>query len=144
MDETNNIPVKNFMIKKVLTVDSSESLKDVSRKLYLNGVGSAIVVENKKPVGIITNRDIVSSIGSFEISIDSPVVKIMSKPLIHVLPDESIINVAEIMTSKNIRKIPVMVNDEVLGIISASDLVVIFTMLNKEDLVKLLKPYLSD
>ena len=138
---TNKISVKELMIKNVVSVKSSDSLQNVAKKLYLKRVGSAIVMENDKPVGIITNRDIVNCIGSFDISLESPASKIMSSPLIYVHPDESIIEVAEIMTSKNIRKIPVIVNNEVLGIISASDLVVIFTMLKEEDLSKIFRPY---
>ena len=138
---TNKISVKELMIKNVVSVKSSDSLQNVAKKLYLKRVGSAIVMENDKPVGIITNRDIVNCIGSFDMSLESPASKIMSSPLIYVNPDESIIEVAEIMTSKNIRKIPVIVNNEVLGIISASDLVVIFTMLKEEDLSKIFRPY---
>ena len=138
---TNKISVKELMIKNVVSVKSSDSLQNVAKKLYLKRVGSAIVMENDKPAGIITNRDIVNCIGSFDISLESPASKIMSSPLIYVHPDESIIEVAEIMTSKNIRKIPVIVNNEVLGIISASDLVVIFTMLKEEDLSKIFRPY---
>ncbi len=138
---TNKISVKELMIKNVISVESSDSLQNVAKKLYLKRVGSAIVMENDKPVGIITNRDIVNCIGSFDMSLESPASKIMSSPLIYVNPDESIIEVAEIMTSKNIRKIPVIVNNEVLGIISASDLVVIFTMLKEEDLSKIFRPY---
>ena len=138
---TNKISVKELMIKNVVSVKSSDSLQNVAKKLYLKRVGSAIVMENDKPAGIITNRDIVNCIGSFDISLESPASQIMSSPLIYVHPDESIIEVAEIMTSKNIRKIPVIVNNEVLGIISASDLVVIFTMLKEEDLSKIFRPY---
>ena len=138
---TNKISVKELMIKNVVSVKSSDSLQNVAKKLYLKRVGSAIVMENDKPAGIITNRDIVNCIGSFDISLESPASKIMSSPLIYVHPDEAIIEVAEIMTSKNIRKIPVIVNNEVLGIISASDLVVIFTMLKEEDLSKIFRPY---
>ena len=138
---TNKISVKELMIKNVISVESSDSLQNVAKKLYLKRVGSAIVMENDKPVGIITNRDIVNCIGSFDMSLESPASKIMSSPLIYVHPDKSIIEVAEIMTSKNIRKIPVIVNNKVLGIISASDLVVIFTMLKEEDLSKIFRPY---
>ena len=138
---TNKISVKELMIKNVISVESSDSLQNVAKKLYLKRVGSAIVMENDKPVGIITNRDIVNCIGSFDMSLESPASKIMSSPLIYVHPDESIIEVAEIMTSKNIRKIPVIVNNKVLGIISASDLVVIFKMLKEEDLSKIFRPY---
>jgi len=141
---TNKISLKELMIKNVVSVKSSDSLQNVAKKLYLKRVGSAIVMENDKPAGIITNRDIVNCIGSFDISLESPASKIMSSPLIYVHPDESIIEVAEIMTSKNIRKIPVIVNNEVLGIISASDLVVIFTMLKEEDLSKIFRPYRND
>ena len=138
------IPVKELMVKKVITVNSNDHLDEVAKTLYLNHVSSVIVMENKKPVGIVTNRDIVNSLGPFENPLGTPIKEVMSQPLIHVHPDESIIDVAEIMTSKNIHKIPVIVDDEILGIISASDLVVIFTMLKKEDLVKIFKPYIHD
>lgn len=139
-----NIPVRKIMVKNIVSVDSSETIEDVAKKLYEKRVGSAIVMEDDKPIGIITNRDIVSSIGSFEMLLNAPAKKIMSTPLIHVHPDDSIIDVAEIMNSKNIRKIPVIVDDEVLGIVSASDFVSIFSMLKKEDLLEIFRPYLND
>ena len=138
------IPVKEFMVTKVVTVNSSDSIKETTKKLYLNKIGSAIVIENNKPVGIVTVRDIVNSVGAFENTLNSTVKEIMSQPLIHVHPDESIIDVAEIMASKKIHKLPVIIGDEVLGIISASDLVVLFTMLKKEDLVRVFKPFLHE
>ena len=137
------IPVKEFMVRKVITVDSSSPVSDVARTMYVNKVSSVIVLENNKPVGIITTRDLVNSIGPFDYSLKSKVKEIMSQPLIHVHPEESIIDVAEIMTNKNIHKLPIIVNDEVLGIISSSDLVVIFTMISNEDLAKIFKPYLQ-
>jgi CBS domain-containing protein len=139
-----HIPVKEFMVKSVVTVNSKDSIKETAKTMYLKKVGSVIVIENKKPVGIITLRDIVNSIGPFENPLKSQVKEIMSQPLIHIHPDESIIDVAEIMTSKNIHKIPVIVDDEILGIISSSDLVVLFSMLNKEDLVKIFKSQLHE
>ncbi len=138
------IPVKEFMVKNVVTVNSSDSIKETIRKLYLKNIGAAIVMENFKPVGIITLRDIVNSIGTFDNALGSPVKETMSQPLIHIHPDESIIDVAEIMVAKNIHKLPVIINDEVLGIISSSDLVVLFSMMKKEDLVKIFKAYLHE
>ena len=137
------IPVKEFMVRKVVTVNSNDSLKDTAKTLYTKRVGSAVVLEDKKPVGIVTVRDIVNSIGPFENPLGSKVKEIMSQPLIHIHPDESIIDVAEIMTSKNIHKLPVIIDDEVLGIISSSDLVVLFSMLKKEDLGKIFQAYLQ-
>ena len=138
------IPVKEFMVKNVVTVNSLDSIKETAKTLYLKKVGAAIVTENNKPVGIVTVRDIVNSIGPFENPLISPVREIMSEPLIHIHPDESIIDVAEIMTNKNIHKLPVIINDEILGIISSSDLVVLFSMLNKEDLFRIFKSQLHE
>jgi len=139
-----HLPVKEFMVKNVVTVNSLDSIKETAKTMYLKKVGAVIVVENNKPVGIITVRDIVNSIGPFENPLKSQVKEIMSQPLIHIHPDESIIDVAEIMTSKNIHKLPVIVGDEILGIVSSSDLVVLFSMLNKEDLVKIFKSQLHE
>ena len=136
-----NIPVKEFMVRNVVTVNSSTTIKEIAKIMYLKKVGSVVITENNKPVGIITTRDIVNSVGPFENSMYSQVKEIMSQPLIHIHPDESIIDVAEIMTSKNIHKLPVILEDKILGIISASDLAIIFTMIPKEDLTKMFKPY---
>ena len=138
-----HVPVKEFMVRDVVTVDSSTPVREVAKTMYVNKVSSAIVLENNVPIGILTNRDIVNSIGPFDYSFTSKAKELMSQPLIHVHPDESIIDVAEIMTSKNIHKLPIIVDDEILGIISSSDLVVIFTMISNEDLVKIFKPYLQ-
>jgi predicted transcriptional regulator len=96
------IPVKEFMVKNVVTVKFCDSIKETAKKLYVERVGSAIVLEKNKPVGIITVRDIVNSLGPFENPLETQVKEIMSQPLIHIHPDESIIDVAEIMTNKNI------------------------------------------
>jgi CBS domain-containing protein len=138
------IPVKEFMVKNVVTVNALDSIKQTARTLYLKKVSAVIVIENNKPVGIVTVRDIVNSIGPFENPLSVPVREIMSQPLIHIHPNESIIDVAEIMTNKNIHKLPVIINDEILGIISSSDLVVLFSMLNKEDLLKIFKSQLHE
>ena len=129
------------MVRKVVSVNSLTSVREAAKTMYFKKVGSVIITENNRPVGIITTRDIVNSIGPFDNSLNSPVKEIMSQPLIHVHPNESITDIAEIMTSKNIHKLPVIMDDEILGIISASDLVVIFTMMQKEDLIRIFKPY---
>lgn len=143
MSQDEKLAVRNFMIKDVLTVNSNETLKQVAKKLYLRKVGSAIILEDDKPKGIVTNRDIVNCIGSFDLSLDSPISKIMSKPLVSINPGKSILDAANTMNEKNIRKIPVIEEDKIVGIISASDLAVLLTLVEKEDLEKMVKPYVD-
>ncbi len=143
MSQDEKLAVRNFMIKDVLTVNSSETLKEVAKKMYLRKVGSAIVLDDDKPTGIVTNRDIVNCIGSFDVPLDSQASKIMSKPLVSITPGKSILDAADIMNEKNIRKIPVIEDGKLLGIISASDLAVLLTLVEKEDLEKIIKPYVD-
>ena len=143
MSQDEKLAVRNFMIKDVLTVNSYETLKQVAKKLYLRKVGSAIIPDDGKPSGIVTNRDIVNCIGSFDLPLDSPVSKIMSKPLVSITSGKSILDAANTMNEKNIRKIPVIEQGSLIGIISASDLAVLLKIIEKEDLEKIVKPYVN-
>ena len=92
---------------------------------------------------IFQSRDVVMAIGVFGKKLDSTVSEIMSSPVIHVSPEESILEAAEIMAKKNIRKIPVVDNGKVTGLISTTDIMVLFTMCKEEDLRKIFGPFLK-
>jgi len=57
-----DIPVKEVMTRDVCTAKKDESLLNASRKMLEYGVGSIIIVENGKPVGIVTERDILKKV----------------------------------------------------------------------------------
>lgn len=130
--------VRDVMTKAVKTVRFSTSVRDAVRKMNKFFIGSILVVDDNKLVGILTERDILQSI--VEQGIDSSVVKvkdIMSSPVITIYPDTSIEDAAQLMANKQIKKLPVMDEGKLVGIVTSMDL-----MKAAPTLVKLLEDLL--
>ena len=143
MQSQPSLPVSKFMVKNIISVKAEETIKKVAKKMYENHVGAALVLKNGVLDGIVTHRDIATAVTVFDKPQSLPVSNIMSSPILHVTPEESIIKVAEIMTSKNIRRLAVVDQGKVIGIISSSDLTVLFSMSKEEDLKKVFGAYIN-
>jgi len=137
--------VGSILTKDVLTVDSSETLRSALKKMHKEDVGSLVVTEAAKPVGIITERNI-SRLGAETTDprwLEAKTKSVMSTLLIAVEPETSIIEALEIMASNRIRRLPVVKNNELRGIITQSDIVVwvlktVYTPIIPEHLKKLI------
>ena len=115
--------VKDVMKKDLVTVDSSKSIKDAASLMNSEDVGCVIVTKENAPVGILTERDFVKRIAAEEKQLSESVDKVMSSPLISVKPDDTVWDAAEIMKVKNIHKVPVQDGNDIVGIVTATDLV---------------------
>jgi CBS domain-containing protein len=133
-NEAKKIRVKNIMTKGVLSVDAEMNVNEAAKMMEDGKVGAIIVMENNTPVGIITDRDFAVKIVAHAYPITTSVKKIMSSPLIGINPEESVWTVAELMYTRKVRKIPVIDEDKVIGIVTATDLVNQFAVSTEEDL----------
>jgi CBS domain-containing protein len=133
-DDTKKIRVKNIMSKGVLSVDAEMNVNEAAKMMEDSEVGAIIVMENNTPIGIITDRDFAVKIVAHAYPITTPVKKIMSSPLIGINPDESVWTVADLMYTRKVRKIPVIDEDKVVGIVTATDLVNQFAVSTEEDM----------
>jgi CBS domain-containing protein len=115
--------VKDIMTKEVLTIDNSKSVFEAAELMSSKGLGCLIVVIKGFPVGIITERDIVRRIVAKRSSPDVKVVEVMTKKLITVNPDTSLKEAARVMLTNKIRRLPVLKNNKLVGIVVASDFV---------------------
>ena len=115
--------VKQIMSTSVLSVDSSVTATNAAKMMEDAGVGSVVVLENNLPVGIITDRDFAIKITAHSYPIDTPVRRIMSSPLISIDPDSDLWVASDLMSTRNVRKLPVIEDDKVVGILTSSDLV---------------------
>ena len=111
------------MNNSVVSVDSSVSATDTAKMMEDTGVGAIIVLENSIPVGIITDRDFAVKIAAHSYPIDTPIRRIMSSPLISIDPNSDLWIASDLMSTRNVRKLPVIDNEKVVGIITSSDLV---------------------
>ncbi len=123
-----NILVKDVMTKSVISVDSSTTANDAAKRMEDAKIGSIVVIENSIPVGIITDRDFTIKIVGHAYPIDTPVRRLMSFPLITIMPDSHCGVAADLMSSMKIKKLPVVDDDQVVGIITVTDLINHFIM----------------
>jgi CBS domain-containing protein len=114
--------------KVVVTVDINDnpSARDVAKLMAKHSIGSVLVIEgdNKKPVGIITERDIIKKVSAQNKSPDQVSVRhIMSSPLVTVKSIDSIDTAAETIAEKKVKRLVVIEQDgSMVGILSISDI----------------------
>ncbi len=120
---THNMPVKEIMTREVCTALMDESLLNASRRMLEYGVGSVVVMENGHPVGIVTEKDLVEKVISRNKVPSEVLLKdIMTSPLIVVNPHTSLREAAQLMLRKGIRRLPIVDNGKLVGIITDNDI----------------------
>ena len=117
-----NFSVKDIMKNQVVTVNSTVSISDTAKIMDDANIGCVVVIENNIAVGIVTERDFVKRVVSRGIPMTTPIKQIMSSPLIVVNPEENIWEVAELMKQRRIHKVPVVRQNLLVGMVTATDL----------------------
>jgi CBS domain-containing protein len=117
------ILVKDIMTRALISVDSSTTVFQVAKMMEQGGIGAMIVKKDSIPTGIITDRDFAIKIAVEKFPLDTPVHKVASYPLQTINSNESILAAADLMSSKKIRKLAVVEDSKVTGIITSTDLV---------------------
>lgn len=131
------ILVKDIMTKSLVTVDSSATVNEAAKLMEKSKVGSVLVMEKNVPIGIMTDRDFAIRIAAHAYPIHTKVKQVMSSPLVHVSPNDEVWVAADLMYSRKIRRLPVLDEDELLGIVTATDFVKLYTVCNREDTRKM-------
>ncbi len=108
----------------IQSVHPDESVFDAIQKLANANIGSLIVVEDDRPVGIFTERDYARSvILKGKSSPTTPVRDIMTTRVVYAQPDQTVEECMAVMTDKHIRHLPVLDGEKLIGMISIGDLV---------------------
>jgi len=112
--------VKDIMTEKVISVKENDTVNDIAELMDLHGIGFAPVNDgNGKLIGIVTDRDIVVR----GLAGGKKTVKdVMSKNLITVSPDNSVIEAARLMGKARVRRLPVTDGGKTVGVLSLSDI----------------------
>ncbi|EOD01607.1 Signal-transduction protein [Caldisalinibacter kiritimatiensis] len=117
--------IRDIMTTNVTSVRTDSSIREVANQMKSLNVGSMPVCDGSNtPVGIVTDRDIVLRNVSQGKDVNEQVGNIMSSGLVSVSPDTDIHEAAEIMAQNQIRRLPVVENGRLVGIVSIGDLAV--------------------
>jgi CBS domain-containing protein len=113
--------VKDLMTKDVLTIDANKTVIEAAVLMSQSDVGDLVVIENSTPVGIVTERDFVRRVLALGKSTSTRVSEIMSTPLKVIDPEAPIKEAARRMANKGIRRLVVIKDNKLVGIITATD-----------------------
>ncbi len=117
------IPVRDVMTSKVITISPDETLEDAAKLMIKHDIGGVVVEMKGEPVGIVTEKDFTIAISKGKNPLSTKVKDSMSSPLITIGPAQSILDAAHLMTKKKVRKLPVKDKGQLVGIITAEDIV---------------------
>ena len=131
------ITVKDIMTKSVISVDAGITVNEAAKMMEDAKVGSVIVMENNMSIGIVTDRDFGVKVAAHAYQISTPIKQIMSSPLIAISPDETVWMISDLMYTRGVRKLPVIENEQVIGIVTATDLVNQLAISTEEDIQKM-------
>jgi CBS domain-containing protein len=113
------------MNRKVVIAKPETTIKEASEVMDKLHIGSLIVVEGGKIIGIVTGSDILKAVSESR-NLDTENIKtIMSKEVKIIDPDKKIEDAVDIMVENKIKRLPVVENEKLVGIITASDIIVV-------------------
>ena len=117
------VKVDDFMTKEVVTADEKTPVAGIAKIMGEKRIGSVIVTSKGEPFGIFTERDLLTTFLAKGKPLIVKVGKEASSPLITAPAGTSVHRAAAIMALKKIRRLPIAIEDKLLGIITARDLV---------------------
>ena len=136
MSQADHIPVRMIMQEKIVTISAGESLSTVEDIMRLGQVRHMPVVSSGRLVGVVSERDLLrsslSSLSShrsderkaFLYAVE--IGRVMSQPPIVIAPDATVRQAAQVMAENRIGCLPVVEGDDLVGLITATDMLLYF------------------
>lgn len=120
------MPIADLCSNKLISIDRKATLQQAAQMMKDHHVGGIVVVEANgqgKPVGILTDRDIVLNVVAENLPINTPVQEVMSKNIVKVAKWDGIAEVVEQMESSGVRRMIVVdESGRACGLVSADDI----------------------
>ncbi|MDH5450355.1 MAG: CBS domain-containing protein [Candidatus Bathyarchaeota archaeon] len=116
--------VKDIMVEEVITVNPDTKVKDAVELMNKHEIGCLVVTKKGRPVGIITERDVLKKM--FCQSKNSEQVRvseIMSAPLVVGKVDMDLGDAARLMLKQNVKKLPIVSGENLVGLVTLTDIV---------------------
>lgn len=115
--------VSNIMTKAVVTIDENRTALEAARLMSERRISSLIVIKDGMPQGILTERDFIKKVCAKELHISQvKIANIMSKIRTYAEPDTPIEVAVQRMVNQRIRRLPIMQEGQVVGIVTVTDL----------------------
>lgn len=118
-----SLVVQNIMVSNVITTEKHALVIDAVKIMNQHGIGCLVAMENGSPVGIVTERDLLKRVlGESKNPKKIRVQEVMSSPLIVAKPDMDIEKVTRLMFDRKIKKLPIVEDGKLVGLVTFTDL----------------------
>lgn len=115
--------LNDIFTRQVITAEPDDTLADVAALMEDRNVGDVVIVEDARPVGIITDRDLALALGVRGASVVDPVEKVMTRHIVAVPEDASIFTATQFIRECGVRRLPIVDRtDRLVGMVSMDDL----------------------
>jgi CBS domain-containing protein len=109
---------------EVVTVEPDETIQSAVWKMKDENVGAVVVRENRKVVGILTDRDVALKLGLGEAGLATPIRDVMTQEVLTIWEDQGIFNATQYLMGHQIRRLPIINRkNELVGMVTLDDLV---------------------
>ena len=123
MSQEQEPKISDVMTKKVMSVDLNTSVRSCAKSMAKNGVSCAVITQANAPIGIVTERDLVSKVLADAIDPNNVLVRdVMSTPLITVAPEATVSEASGMMAEYRIRRLVVLDKGSLVGIVTTGDI----------------------
>lgn len=122
---TTRVLVRDIMNSPIISASPHDTIKDIATKMKEERIGSIIIMENEKAVGIVTDWDIVSNAVIKDIKPTMVKASDIMQKLHTIEGEEGITEAARILRQHNIKRLGVVYKNRLVGIISASDVIAV-------------------
>lgn len=111
------------MTSDVKTVGANDTLREVIQKMVKFHIGSVVVVQEQRPIGIITERDVLIRLAQATANLDLVKAKdLMSGPVLTISENQTVEEASKFMTQNHIKKLVVTRGERLVGIVTSTDI----------------------
>lgn len=124
------VPVSEIMTSTPVTITVGATAADAAKLMREKNIGSLVVVEGGRPTGIVTERDVVTKVAASDLQPSRVIVKeIMTSPIVAIPPTVEVAEAAKLMSQRKIRRLPVVQEGKLVGMITENDIIRIWPTL---------------
>jgi CBS domain-containing protein len=114
--------VGEIMTRDVISVSPGDPVERAVRAMVDHGIGSVVVVDGERPVGVFTERDLTKGILDRPALLTDRVRDVMSSPVVSAPPEMEMVDAFELLNANDIRRLVIVDADRIVGIVTERDL----------------------
>jgi CBS domain-containing protein len=115
--------LNDIFTRNVVTAGPEDTLAAVAHQMQEHNVGTVVIVENQRPVGIVTDRDLALALGTCGFSTQDKVQKVMTRHVLAIPEETSIYTATKFIRESEVRRLPIVDGeDRLVGIVTLDDL----------------------